>query len=381
MAIYQSKYTGKQIDEAVANQKVMSEIIIRNSKQIENLKQGTADQFETDLSVAYVKNVPENALPYAEIKKIGGMTYKDGNTLKSAKVTEVESMGVNLLSEQFLITATNATEDGNYIKFSNQITTVSNTWFKSNTVYTLSFVGKIDEGNGRLAINYTDGTVDNAIINSTTDVSVSIKSNSEKTIASIGTSYGGSGNVWIKKGTLMLYEGATALFYTPYVKHTFPIPEAVRPAKGINENVYDYIGWTEDGSVKKTDRCKKVVFDGSDDENWSVYNNNLYTNVLDKVIKSNSPSLSDCAYTVYVGRGINSLGVATNGAFDVVSWKAYLAENPMTVVYELTTPEITDISDLISSDNLIGVEGGGTITFRNEYNYAVPSEIEYQVEV
>ena len=130
MAIYQSKYTGKQIDEAVANQKVMSEIIIRNSKQIENLKQGTADQFETDLSVAYVKNVPENALPYAEIKKIGGMTYKDGNTLKSAKVTEVESMGVNLLSEQFLITATNATEDGNYIKFSNQITTVSNTWFK-----------------------------------------------------------------------------------------------------------------------------------------------------------------------------------------------------------------------------------------------------------
>ena len=81
--------------------------ISRNSKRITNLEQGVAEQFETDASVAYVKDVPANALPYAEIKKIGGMTYKDGNTLKSAKVTEVESLGANLFDIRQGVTITN----------------------------------------------------------------------------------------------------------------------------------------------------------------------------------------------------------------------------------------------------------------------------------
>lgn len=401
MALYQSKYTGAEIDEAVANQKTMAkeieknhQIILRNSKQIENLKQGSAAQAETDSSVAYVKNVPENALPYAKIKKIGGMTYKDGNTLKSAKVTAVESMGVNLLSEQFLITATNATEDGNYIRFSNQITIVSNTWFKSNTVYTLSFVGKIDEGNGRLVINYTDGAVDNLIINSTTDVSVSIKSNSEKTIASIGTSYGGSGNVWIKKGTLMLYEGATALSYIPYALHTLPIPEGVRLDNGINKNIYDFIEWTEDGSVKKTVKCG-VVDLGTLTwyANGTTYTAKLPANAARKnsrtlnfVIPKYNPvtkawqTLSDGDVVLQDSLVTdNSLGIAIKDSTytDVATFKT--AMSGVMLVYELATPKITDISDLISSDNLIEVEVGGTLTLRNKYLYAVPSEVEYQV--
>jgi hypothetical protein len=392
MAIYQSKYTGKQIDDAIANQKKMSEIVIRNSKQIENLKQGTADQFETDTAVAYVKNVPENALPYAEIKKIGGMTYKDGNTLKSAKVTEVESMGVNLLSEQFLITATNATEDGNYIKFSNQITKVSNTWFKSNTVYTLSFVGKIDEGNGRLAINYTDGTVDNAIINSTTDVSVSIKSNSEKTIASIGTSYGGSGNVWIKKGTLMLYEGATAFSYTPYALHTLPIPEAVQAIDGyglgINDEVYNYVDWENNQFVKRVGKVDMGTLD------WGIYAGYIHATLTKTpkqhavgicapydVVTFNYSLISNGQMVIYDnGFSADAKIILKDDSYtDVATLKT--AMSGVMLVYELATPEITDISDIITADNLIEVEGGGTLTFKNKYKYAVPSEVEYQVEV
>ena len=48
--------------------------------------------------------------------------------------------------------------------------------------------------------------------------------------------------------------------------------------------------------------------------------------------------------------------------------------------YELATPEVTDISDILPEDNYIGVEGGGTLTFKNEYEYDVPSEVTYQIK-
>ena len=48
------------------------------------------------------------------------------------------------------------------------------------------------------------------------------------------------------------------------------------------------------------------------------------------------------------------------------------------LVYELATPEVTDIPDL-PDDNLIPVEGGGAIIAENDYNYDIPSEITYQL--
>jgi hypothetical protein len=44
--------------------------------------------------------------------------------------------------------------------------------------------------------------------------------------------------------------------------------------------------------------------------------------------------------------------------------------------YELATPEIIDISDLLT-DNLVPIEGGGTLTFKNAYEYAVPHKFAY----
>lgn len=45
-------------------------------KRLVNLEKGIpSDRFTTDSSVAYQKSVPSNALPYAQINKIGGMTF------------------------------------------------------------------------------------------------------------------------------------------------------------------------------------------------------------------------------------------------------------------------------------------------------------------
>ena len=62
---------------------------IRNSKCITNLEQGLPDDENyTDATVAYTKDVPSNALPYAEVKKIGGMTRKCANLCSLAEVRE-----------------------------------------------------------------------------------------------------------------------------------------------------------------------------------------------------------------------------------------------------------------------------------------------------
>lgn len=43
----------------------------------------------------------------------------------------------------------------------------------------------------------------------------------------------------------------------------------------------------------------------------------------------------------------------------------------------LAAPEITDISDALPADNFIQVEEGGTVTMVNEYEYDVPSVVDF----
>ena len=172
--------------------------------------------------------------------------------------------------------------------------------------------------------------------------------------------------------------------YRPYTEHILPIPEAVQAIDGyglgVNETVYNYIDWEKKQFVK---RVGKVVFTGT--ESWTLWNSNMHTTKLDVVAKSDSEVLSNCTYPSRMSSGTNALYFKTEGAFDVDAWKGYLATqyangNPVTLVYELATPEVTDISDLLSADNLISVEGGGTLTFENEYGYDIPNTVTYMLK-
>ncbi len=55
----------------------------------------------------------------------------------------------------------------------------------------------------------------------------------------------------------------------------------------------------------------------------------------------------------------------------------HIDDNGKWVAYE--TPQETDISNLLTDDNLIPVEGGGTITFENEYKHNVPSKVVFHL--
>jgi hypothetical protein len=52
-----------------------------------------------------------------------------------------------------------------------------------------------------------------------------------------------------------------------------------------------------------------------------------------------------------------------------------------TLYYGLAEPIITDISDILTDDNFIEVESGGSLEFVNEYKYAVPSTVKYTIKV
>ena len=82
-----------EVSQGIAADSVnMDARITRNDKRITNLEQGLIpDPFETDASVAYQKAVPANALPFAMIGKVGGMTY-DSKNLFPARDLEFEQM-------------------------------------------------------------------------------------------------------------------------------------------------------------------------------------------------------------------------------------------------------------------------------------------------
>ena len=113
-------------------------------------------------------------------------------------------------------------------------------------------------------------------------------------------------------------------------------------------------------------RVIKLTFDGSDDEDWAIYNNTNYSgfmtgNVLPEIperksgycniaeVKTNSSAI----ITNGIWLGVNNARIyyANNPFYDdsledkgLANWKAYLAENPMEVITYVTTPVETHLT-------------------------------------
>lgn len=294
----QAKSSADIARAAEANVMNLESGIIRNEKRITNIEKAGA----LDYSVAYVKDVPADTKPYAAVNKIGGMTYRDGDVLRSAKVTAVESVGANVSDistpQSGYFYDTNGGQSGahaEYICFF--VTDV-----KENTDYALSCNLIIH------SIWFDDGQNPISKIWSSTFKTPSGCKRLRVTLRNTSGVTDTSAFKWF-----MLNRGSTALPYTPYAKHTLPIPEAVQALPGYGEgnpddaSEYNAIFWNENGDRYYSH--KGDIVDG-----------------------------------VWVPR----------------------------------TPEIIDISDILLTDNYIEVEGNGTLTFKNEHEYAVPSEVEYQ---
>ena len=312
-------------------------------------------------------NLGTTALPYEP--------YYDG--LRSAPVTEVESAGTNIWDEEPTL---------GYYKVENGVFVYSSTFFASknkirvspNTAYSITCpvdrrIVYYDRNKKYLSgMDYTKNSV------------ITTPSNCYYMAFSTWSTYGD-----VYKNDIMINKGTTAMPYTPYRRNTLPIPAEVRALDGygwgINDKVYNYIDFEKKQFVQRVGCVDLGTQTWSFESFYPRFNAPIHNlasvNTRADNVLSSKFSTDLTADKGDNWKGFSSLGIVyvfTTEYTDVATFKA--AMSGVMLYYELATPVITDISDLLADDNLIGVEGGGTVTMVNEYGYDVPSEITYQLK-
>lgn len=150
---------------------------------------------------------------------------------------------------------------------------------------------------------------------------------------------------------MVTYSSITATTYTPHQEQTYTFPLGT-------QRMYlgDYLA--DDGIHSKRDID---IFDGSDDEVWALIDAYFVSPYVENVAYRTVNSICNIATIKTLASlsatDINKYGVQTipNGRsrfffrcsqFGTLDdWKAYLAENPITVEYELATEEITPYTE------------------------------------
>ena len=324
--------------------------------------------------------------------------------LRSAPVTEVESVGANLLPFPYV----EDTKTHNGVTFTvngDGTVTASGTAVDYNA--TLRLANNISLPAGTYRVTCTDTpksgivfvVMKNGVWHSETTNTMELLVESGdvltlylQVVAGVSVS-----NFTFKP---MLNEGNTALPYTPYTKNTLAIlaiPETVRALDGygwgVNESIFNYIDWEKKQFVK---RVGKIVLDGSADESWDTYTNSdsirgegyCYKVIVNDRNRGSNTSIANRFNNVSYAWDVGKIGDYGDGASDtnlyfisdistLSEFKASLASDPIEVIYELAEPIVTDISDILPDDNFIYVESGGKLTFVNEHEFAVPSTVTY----
>ena len=156
--------------------------------------------------------------------------------------------------------------------------------------------------------------------------------------------------------------------YTPYQGQSLLNYTLQNPLYKLGD-IYDYIDFDRSKIVRN---IGVVVFDGSDDENWlrsnpdNALDTRVYTIKSDMITPTvnNQKNIAVCNkyhennYTLGQISDNESMMVYTNNAMefrddahciDLATWKSFLNQNPITVVYQLATPTEEDIpAELLS---------------------------------
>lgn len=384
-------------------------------KRLSNLENGIVPSpFVTDSTVAYIKAVPSNALSYALLQKVGGMSYAgDFVGLRSAAVTEVESRGANLVINDYY----DKSQTKNGVAFTvhddgtvtaNGTTTASTDFYFR---YTTSHLLRLEKGktytisgcpSGGDTAGYRLMAQDRTFNQEEKDYG------SGKTFTAEYTDYYmiiriGNGvtlnNITFKP---MLVEGSKVLPFEPYkVLANFPIPDTVQSLEGyglgVNANHYNHISWDEDGRAYWNVMVKRKIFDGTETFSFgesgefrcggitAISNSNTVNCICNHYAATTRSQLIDTATIDNLSASATFIRWRDSEVTTVAEMKAklkawYDAGNPLTVDYIIATPEVTDISDLITLDNIIEVTGNGVIEFKNQYNLAPASTVIYQTK-
>ena len=178
---------------------------------------------------------------------------------------------------------------------------------------------------------------------------------------------------------IQIEKGNKATPFEEYVETTADIPLSSPLYEG------DYIRYNMDGTGEESHKKVKVVYDGSDDELWNINANcfMIYGFASKKDVSLSAKSshfigrtgvvawwqLADGQCQNYDG----AIGFKKADLTTVAEWKAWLAENPVTVVYEKAEPTVTPLTagQIAEFEKLRTFDGTTHITCEAE------SEVQY----
>lgn len=357
---------------------------------------GGAGSTFNNLTIYPMLNAGSTALPYEQ--------YFSG--LRDTKVTEIKSIGANLAKprkdmEVWGCSITSIDDAGKYTLTSTNsynaiYARIARVTLFAGVTYTLSLANATgsltnlvvwETGTTRDLIDTTNKSATiTPLVTAEYDIAVYMASGYSISVGSTASFY------------LMLNKGASALAYEPYKEFVTTIPAAVQAldgyGRGVNDTCCNYIDW-EKKTWNKT--VEKIVFKGDGVENWTAtptsngyrfsYSFDVGARALFIENNEKSPVLCSHYEAVSVTNTYTDVnGVAVNGPSLYVKdsnyntandWKAYLATQyeagtPVTLVYALENPIVIDISDILSSSNILKTDRVGAIVFENQYEKDVP---------
>lgn len=182
---------------------------------------------------------------------------------------------------------------------------------------------------------------------------------------------------------IMINVGTSPKSYTPYVGTlgTLPIPSAVQDLPdyglGVSATVNNHVDWSERKYHKTCGEVALGLFD------WLFGGYYAYPNVANNFAKPEGACVANVPNDI-TSYNINGSGIPVfifpEGAYaNADAVKA--AMQGVTLVYELATPDVTDISDILTKDGLLQVEANDYVEIVTDNGLAAASTIEFHENV
>ena len=380
----------------------------------------------TDDTVAYSKDVPQKSAKAAAVKKLGGMSYKSKNLIQQSALQNYNANGITC---KYLEDEDSIFVDGT-VSAKEAIMIANYTYkapIKPNTNYvrtSFAISGSTTIPNDGWCVFYL-GYDDNG--KRANWMSVSLNTNEIHSVVKNSNAVTSMFGFWIfatpgvvfdnYKFRVSLQEGDEKLTdysqYTPYfegihdagvsqiistdkdgnTESATVIPEEILSLDGYGRGVYgedcNYIDFERRVFIRKT---RRIVFDGSE---WGDnLSGGTFTYALPTPYKMNSGHRGAvCSHFEMTETPLSPVAPSAGLVYgeyirfytsyqSSTEWKAWLSKiysegNPLTLEYAMNTAEEIPLDRL--PDNIIGVNGGGKITFENTDKKAVPSTVAFEV--
>lgn len=381
--------------EEIASVKLSDKELQRRVNALYSIGQGITHRFETDSETAYQKAVPTGG-KLMSVKSIGGHSEVIDGEIVSAGVTEVVEQGRNLFDVEKCAAL------GLYYGFeidtnkTLQIALKDEKTCPTNVSFGIVYVHGNTMANWLITSNGVRETITNSRdMTDSTQIMVACYPGNKETMQSIADAF----DIMLVDG---IYKSDTMPAYAPYHSNVYPIPENIRALPGYgwsagtarnyvdyeNKKYYQCVGsvdlgtltWTAGESVSfKTHHLAGQKLTKS----YSIAPNFICPKYS---TKTQNESWGKTSITgISATSNVNGYIYVNDTSYtDATAFKQ--AMQGVMLYYELETPIVTDISDLIPDDFLrnVEVEAGGSITFRSSndsYRIPVPNEEEYIVKL